>query len=129
MRKSFRLTLILAGTLICVLPVVNAVMEMHWRRTLASQGEGQFLDTTAENLERQVRDSIPRGCERAAAEAALGKIGLRSSYDVHSRTLFSGARVLKGSNWLVQSGVSIQLHFDSNGRLSAIESRAENTGP
>ena len=90
---------------------------------------GQFLGTTAKTLDRDVRDAIPKGSQRAAAEAALTKIGLRSSYDVRSHTLFSGARVLKGSNWLIQSGISIQLHFDANDRLSEIESRAENTGP
>ena len=106
MRKSLKAVAISAATLFCIVLAAESMMEIRWRRHLASQGEGQFLGTTAKTLDRDVRDAIPKGSQRAAAEAALTKIGLRSSYDVRSHTLFSGARVLKGSNWLIQSGIS-----------------------
>jgi len=129
MRKIVAAVAISAATLICVVLAADSMLEIRWRRDLASQGEGRFLGTTAETLDRNLRDAIAKGSQRVTAEAALSKIELRFSYDVRSHTLFSGARVLKGSNWLVQSGVSIQLHFDSNDRLSTIESHAVNTGP
>ena len=129
MKRIAKAVAAVALTLILLSVAADWFLETRWRTGVVKNGEARFLDTTADALERSVRTSIPLGSTRQFAEEGLQQQGLRFSYEAKSRTLYASARNLKGSNWLVESGVSLQLHFDVDGRLAAIEARVENTGP
>jgi len=129
MRRVARAVAIVAAVLICVAAAVNWFLETRWRSGLIANGEARFLGATADAMERNVRTAIPLRSTSQFAEEALQQQGLRFSYDSQSRTLYTGARALKGSNWLVQSGISLRLHFDADDRLERIDSQVVNTGP
>jgi len=115
--------------LICLVLLADWSLELHWRRHLIAAGNGRFLDTSAEALERQIRSTIPVGSSCPAAEAVLQNDGLRFSYDPPSQTIYAGASYLKGSNLIILEGMSFQLHFDKTAHLTSIESHVDLTGP
>jgi hypothetical protein len=127
--KIVKVAAIALAVLICLVLLADWVFEIRWRRDIIARGNGQFLDTTAEVLERQVRSTIPIGCSRTVAEETLQNEGLRFSYDPPSQTIYAGAENLKGSNLVILEGISFRLHFDKYARLTSIESHLDLTGP
>jgi hypothetical protein len=127
--KIIKVAAIAMAVLICLVLLAYWVLEIQWRRDLITRGYGRFLDTTAEALERQVRNTIPIGSSRLVAEETLQNEGLRFSYDPPSQTIYAGAGYLKGSNLIILEGISFRLHFDKDAHLISIESHVDLTGP
>jgi hypothetical protein len=101
---------------------------LHWLRSVVAAGNRQLLETAPDELDRDLRASLPPGTPRATVEAALRGRHLDYSYDAQRYLIRALAPDLKGSNPLTETSLRVNFQFDPNGSLKTINSKVVNSG-
>lgn len=129
MQRSARIAALIAIAVIGTAAIGSELVYLHWFRSVVAQGYRSHLETTPEALENEIRAALPPGTPQAAVEAALQARRIDFSYDATSRQIRAAARYLKGSNPIVETGMSIEFEFDANAALTTMTAQAKFTGP
>jgi hypothetical protein len=129
MLKIVRAFGIIAIVLIALLFAASRLVEFRWRHEIAERGEEGFLGIDASTLNREIRGSLPTGGSRSVVERVLEEHHLEFKFNEHDRTIYSGAKYLKGSNIIVRTDLALQFHFDDSSNLTSIDSKEVYTGP
>jgi hypothetical protein len=81
------------------------------------------------DLEKEVRRALPVGSSLEIVEAYVTKLGMKSSYDSRSKTVFAIVRDIKGSGMIVRRDFEFTFVFDDASLLKSIDAKEELTGP
>lgn len=84
---------------------------------------------TSDELEREIRSTLPLGSSLYSVEEFLTKRGLEFSFDKSSGSIFAVARKLKGSTGLASKSLQLQFRFDDSVKLKSIDAKVLYTGP
>jgi len=96
---------------------------------------GPIVATDIPNVEREIRDDLPKGTPRSQVEAYLDAKGIQHSYVDQSKEAPEYTRtemaMIRGASrsWLVRGDIQILFKFDENGNLTSRSVRQINTGP
>ena len=87
-----------------------------------------FHSVTSEQLDRDVRNRVPLGSPRAYVEGFLSGEQMRFTYDPSQNAVLASAPCTKGSGIVIKS-LGFTFSFDSDSKLTSIESKVHLTGP
>lgn len=87
-----------------------------------------FHQFGAKQLEHHVQSRVPLGSSREFVEGFLSGEEMKFRYDASLNEILANAPCLKGSGIVVES-LGFVFHFDSDSKLSSIESHVHLTGP
>ena len=98
-----------------------------WREATENGTFGDFREFTPEQLERKVRSRVPIGSSREFVEGFLTGEAMKFNYDPKLNAIWAGAQC-KGSFPIAKS-LGMRFRFDSDSKLTSIESKVYLTGP
>jgi hypothetical protein len=129
MVRFIKIAVVLTIALAAILFVASACLNIWWVSAVVAAGNAGMLNTDAAALAVDIRQTLPIGSSRQAIEVALRSRHLTFSFEERSRTIYAGARYLKGSNPIVEMGLSLKFRLDESLHLQGIDSKTIYTGP
>ena len=81
------------------------------------------------HVEQALRNALPPGIPKAQANSYLTQQHIEHSSSNQPGVLYAIVRNTRGSNWLIQQDLTMQLHFGPDERLISINFKEEYTGP
>ena len=96
---------------------------------LKTSGKNVFLTKSPDQVEREIRETLPVGISLEVVEAVLKYGHFEEHYDTKTRSLSACARNVKGSNWVIVEDLWFDFHFDESLKLTRIEASTHLTGP
>jgi hypothetical protein len=127
--RTVRLAALIAVLSAGVVALGCEIFYLHWLRSVVAAGNRQLLETTPEDLDRDLRAVLPPGTPRDAVEQALRNRRLQYRYEAKYNFIWALAPDLKGSNPLAETSLQVNLKLDPAGRLQTIDSKVLHIRP
>jgi len=119
-------------TIVCLafcIGLTYVLLERSARRAATWNGAiRDFHQVTAQELDRDVRNQLPLGSDRAFVQDFLIRQGMKFSFDPSSRAILANAPYLKGSGFLMRESLGFTFQFDDASKLKSIDSKVHITG-
>jgi hypothetical protein len=122
-------TVVTIGCLAFCVGLAYVLLERSARRAATWNGAVRdFHQVTAQELDRDVRNQVPLGSDRAFVQGFLIREGMKFSFDPSSQAILANAPYLKGSGFLVRESLGFTFEFDDASKLKSIDSKVHLTG-